>query len=113
MLGGALFASSRVGRFHVTRRLVATFIGVVTLHATLWDQAYGWAVMLTQGVTGDGWTLLWPQRGSSGVEPSAQQLILFNVFYDGILAIIGLVGLVWVVREWHVYEHWRTAPRSA
>ena len=39
LIGGALFASSRGGRFHVTRGLVLTILGVVALHA-LWDQSY-------------------------------------------------------------------------
>ena len=52
LIGGALFASSRAGRFHVTRGLVLTILGAVTLHA-LWDQSYGWAVMITRG-TRDG-----------------------------------------------------------
>ena len=60
LLGGALFASSRGGRFHLTRRLVLTLLGVVTLHA-IWDQSYGWAVMLTNGlISNEGWHLLWP-----------------------------------------------------
>src|SRR3954471_7674223 len=49
LIGGALFASSRNGRFHVSRGLVLTVIGVITLHA-LWDQTSGWAVMLTRGL---------------------------------------------------------------
>jgi RsiW-degrading membrane proteinase PrsW (M82 family) len=112
LLGGALFASSRAGRFHVTRRLVGTFVGVVTLHA-IWDQTYGWAVMLSKGVTGVGWSLIWPNAEFWAVEPSARQLIWFNVFYDGILAIVALIGLTWVLREWHVYGHWRTARQAA
>ena len=51
LIGGALFASSRGGRFRLTARLVPTIVGVVALHA-LWDQSYGWAVMLTQGRVG-------------------------------------------------------------
>jgi protease PrsW len=106
LLGGALFASSRAGRFRVTKRLVATFLGVAVLHA-IWDQAYGWAVMLGKGVTGDGWTFIWPNAEFWPVTPSAQQLIWFNVFYDGILAVLGLIGLIWLLREWHVYAGWR------
>jgi RsiW-degrading membrane proteinase PrsW (M82 family) len=105
LLGGALFASSRGGRFRVTTRLVGTFVGVAALHA-VWDQTYGWAVMLAKGVTGDGWTLMWPNAEFWPIEPSAQQLLWFNVFYDGILGVLALIGLVWLVHEWRVYRRW-------
>ena len=52
LIGGALFASSRGGRFHLTRGLVLTVLGVVTLHA-LWDQSSGWAVMFTKALVMD------------------------------------------------------------
>ena len=75
---GALFASSRGGRFHVTRRLVLTLLGVVTLHA-LWDQSYGWAVMLTNGlITNEGWHLLWPNAQLWVVAPTGEKLGWFN-----------------------------------
>lgn len=41
LLGGALFAGSGSGRFHLTLRLGLTFAGIVALHA-VWDQSYGW-----------------------------------------------------------------------
>jgi RsiW-degrading membrane proteinase PrsW (M82 family) len=102
LLGGALFASSRAGRLHLTARLAATFAGVVTLHA-IWDQAYGWAVALSKGVSGVGWSLIWPNEEAWPVTPSAEEMLWFNVFYSGILVVLGLVGLIWVLREWHVY----------
>ncbi len=107
LLGGALFASSRGGRFHLTGRLAGTFLGVVALHA-VWDQAYGWAVALSKGVSGVGWALVWPNEEHWAVAPSAQEVVWFNVFYDGILVVLGLIGLVWVLREWRVYGRWRT-----
>ena len=107
LLGGALFASSRGGRFRLTGRLVGTFVGIVTLHA-IWDQAYGWAVALSKGVNGVGWALVWPNAEHWPVEPSAQELLWFNVFYDGILVVLGLIGLIWVLREWRVYGRWST-----
>ena len=70
LLGGALFASSRGGRFHLTVRLAATFVGVVALHA-VWDQAYGWAVALSKGVTGVGWALVWPNEEHWALGPSS------------------------------------------
>ena len=53
LLGGALFASWRDGRLHVTARLVRTAAGVILLHA-LWDQTYGTSITLAEGVTGAG-----------------------------------------------------------
>ena len=106
LLGGALFASSRAGRFHLTTRLAATFVGVVTLHA-IWDQAYGWGVALSKGVSGVGWALVWPNDEAWPVTPSAEELLWFNVFYNAILVVLGLIGLIWVLREWHVYGRWR------
>ncbi len=107
LLGGALFASSRGGRFHLTGRLAGTFVGVVALHA-VWDQANGWAVALSKGVSGVGWALIWPNEEAWPVPPSSEEVIWFNVFYNGILVVLGLIGLVWVLREWRVYGRWRT-----
>ena len=112
LLGGALFASSRGGRFHLTTRLGATFVGIVALHA-IWDQAYGWAVALSKGVNGVGWALVWPNAEHWPVQPSAQELLWFNVFYDGILVILGLIGLIWVLREWRVYGRWHATREGA
>ena len=82
LLGGALFASSRGGRFHLTRRLVLTLLGVVTLHA-LWDQSYGWAVMMTNGlISNEGWHLLWPNAQFWIVAPTGEEMLWFNVFYN-------------------------------
>lgn len=112
LLGGALFASSRGGRFRVTGRLAGTFVGIVALHA-VWDQAYGWAVALSKGVSGVGWALIWPNEEAWAVAPSAEQLLWFNVFYNGILVVLSLVGLIWILREWRVYGRWHRADPSA
>jgi protease PrsW len=95
----------------MTTRLAGTFVGVAALHA-LWDQAYGWAVMLSKGVTGTGWAFVWPNAEHWAAAPSAEQVVWFNVFYDGILAILGLIGLIWVLREWRVYGRERAAFRA-
>ncbi len=112
LLGGALFASSRAGRFHVTRRLAGTLAGIIALHA-LWDQANGWSVMLSKGVTGVGWSLVWPNEELWALEPSARQLIWSTAFYNGILAILSLIGLVWVLREWRVYGRWHSDRKGS
>ena len=85
----------------------ARSLGVVALHA-VWDQAYGWAVALSKGVSGVGWALVWPNEEHWAVAPSAQEVVWFNVFYNGILVVLGLIGLIWVLREWRVYGRWRT-----
>jgi RsiW-degrading membrane proteinase PrsW (M82 family) len=112
LLGGALFASSRGGRFHLTVRLGSTFAGVIALHA-LWDETYGWAIMLAQGVTGEGWHLAWPNAQAWITLPSSEALVWFNVFYSGLLAVNALIGVTWVVLSWRRYAHWRTRERNS
>ena len=103
LLGGALFASAHHGAgFHVTRRLVLTALGVMTLHA-LWDQSYGWAVMLTRGVLDQGWELLWPNAQHWHGVPPSEALTYFNVFYVGLLCIWALIGAIWIVHTWRLY----------
>src|SRR3954454_9676479 len=103
LIGGALFASSRGGRFHVTRRLVLTILGVVTLHA-LWDQSGGWSVMLTKAlVMHDGWHLVWPNAQLWVIYPTGSDLVWFNVIYDVLLAVWGAIGVGWIVYEWRRY----------
>ena len=45
--------------------------------------------------------------------PSSEQLLWFNVFYNGILVVLGIAGLIWVLREWRVYGRWHGAGQSA
>ena len=113
LIGGALFASSRGGRFHVTRRLVLTILGVVALHA-LWDQSSGWAMMLTKGlVIGDGWHLVWPNAQLWPVAPTGSDLVWFNAFYDMLLVAWGVIGATWVVHDWRHYRRRATSPVAA
>ena len=112
LLGGALFASSRGGRFRLTRRLGLTFLGVVTLHA-LWDQSYGWAVMLTRGLVEDsGWRVLWPNAQFWVGTPPDNVMIWFNVFYNVLLWTNALVGALWIFYAWRAYGR-RQAPDSS
>jgi protease PrsW len=117
LLGGALFASSRGGRFHLTLRLVATFVGVMALHA-LWDSTYGWAITFAQGVSEGGWDVTWPNAQAWITLPSSGALVWFNVFYVGFLAINALIGITWIVTSWRTYGRWRvpdeeSAPAAA
>src|SRR3954453_16634516 len=97
LIGGALFASSRGGRFHLSRGMVLTILGVVALHA-LWDQSSGWAVMLTKGLVMDeGWHFVWPNAQLWVISPTGSNLIWFNVIYDVLLAVWGAIGASWVI----------------
>ena len=109
LIGGALFASSRGGRFRVSRRLVLTILGVIALHA-LWDQSTGWAVMLTKGfVLDEGWHVLWPNAQIWVVTPSGSALAWFNTFYTALLVLWGLIGTVWIILDWRHYGRRRAA----
>ena len=112
LIGGALFASSRGGHFHVSRRLVLTILGVVALHA-LWDQSSGWAVMLTKGLIMDeGWHLLWPAAQLWVIPPTGSDLFWFNTIYDVLLALWGVLGATWIVLEWRRYGRRREASAA-
>ena len=109
LVGGALFAGSRGGRFHVSRGLVLTILGVITLHA-LWDQSSGWAVMLTKGAVMDvGWDLVWPSEQFWAVSPTGSDLVFFDVIYDVLLGLWSVIGATWVVIAWRRYGRRREA----
>jgi RsiW-degrading membrane proteinase PrsW (M82 family) len=104
LIGGALFASTREGRFRVSRGLVLTILGVVALHS-LWDQSSGWSVMLTKAlVLDDGWHVVWPNAQLWVIRPTGAALTWFNVFYDLLLALWGVIGATWVVLAWRRYS---------
>ena len=119
LIGGALFASSRGGSFHVTRRLVLTILGVIALHA-LWDQSSGWATMLTKGLVMDaGWHFLWPNAQFWVIAPTGSALVWFNVFYDVLIGLWSVIGATWIVLDWRRYgraaaakEHEPGAPAA-
>jgi protease PrsW len=110
LLGGALFASSRNGSFRVTRRLVLTIGGVILLHA-LWDQTYGWSILLAEASAGAGWHLTWPNAETWYSSPTSEELLLFSVFYDVLIGINALIGTLWIVRSWRTYG--RREPAAA
>jgi hypothetical protein len=116
LIGGALFASSRGGSFHVTRRLVLTIVGAIVLHA-LWDQSSGWATMLTKALVLDtGWHILWPNAQFWVIAPTGSALIWFNVFYDLLIGLWSVIGATWIVVDWRRYGRAAAAkeqPRSA
>lgn len=109
LLGGALFAGARDGRFRVTTQLVRTAAGVILLHA-LWDQTYGTSITLAEGVTGAGWHVVWPNAQTWFGAPSAAARIWFNVFYDLLLALNATAGVAWIVHAWRAYG--RASPAA-
>ena len=91
------------GRFHLSRGLVLTILGVVALHA-LWDQTSGWAVMLTKGLVMDeGWQLVWPNAQLWVITPVGSDLVWFNVIYDVLLGLWSVIGAAWIVLAWRSY----------
>jgi hypothetical protein len=94
--GGAIFAG---------RRLLLTFAGVVVLHAA-WDASNGWAITITQGILGDGWTLDWPRTKDWVGFPTGQELEVYNAISFGLLMLIAALGTLWLVRAWRGYAKW-------
>ena len=103
IFGGALFLAARSdGRFRVTWPLTGTLVGVITLHA-LWDQSYGWAILITQGLRDSVWELDWPATEDWVGAPTGNELLVWQVVYDGLLAVVAAVGVWWVVHNWRTY----------
>ena len=44
-------------------------------------------------MSGEGWDLTWPDARAWISLPSAQELVWFNVFYNGLLVVNALVGV--------------------
>lgn len=104
LFGGALFAAARPdGRFRVTWSLTGTTLGVITLHA-LWDQSYGWGILLTQGFRDGIWTLNWPATEDWVGAPAGSELLVWQVTYDGLLLINAAIGTWWVFHNWRKYR---------
>jgi len=104
IMGGALFASAWAdGQIHLDRRVAWTFAGVVSLHA-LWDASYGFAIRISEGLGGAGWTLGWPDTAAWVGLPTGADLTRFNVVYFALLAIIAIVAAVWALRRWRAYQ---------
>ena len=112
LLGGALFASSSNGRFRMTQRLALTLVGIIVLHA-LWDQTYGWSILLAEAAAGAEWQINWPNAQTWYASPTSEELMLFNVFYDVLIAINALIGTLWIVRSWRTYGRHEPARSGA
>jgi protease PrsW len=104
ILGGAIFASAwTTGHFRFDRRVFWTALGVIMIHGT-WDASYGWAIRISRGLGGEGWTFGWPNTAAWVGTPSGSDLLRFQIVYDGLLTILGVIGLVWALRRWRVYQ---------
>jgi RsiW-degrading membrane proteinase PrsW (M82 family) len=115
ILGGALFASAwATGRFRLDRRVAFAFVGVVILHG-LWDASYGWAIRVSEGLGGEGWTFGWPETAAWIGTPTGADLTRFQAVYDCMLAVVASIGLVWALRSWRAYQidRWRAAHGPA
>ena len=103
LVGGALFAGvSATGRFRLTSQLVWTYLGVVALHG-LWDASTGYAIVITRGLVGEGWSYSWPNVANWIGQPTRGDVVLYNVIYDVLLGLNAVVGTCWVVRRYRRY----------
>ena len=94
ILGGVLFAWSTRSHFVLTGRLVLTFLGVSLLHA-LWDSTSTIAAVITLLLTGEPWQYEMLDRGWL-VEPTATQVTLYTTLSWLGLALVGVIGLLWL-----------------
>jgi RsiW-degrading membrane proteinase PrsW (M82 family) len=94
ILGGVLFSRSTRDHFVITGRLLAAYIGVSLLHA-LWDSMPNIAVLVTFVLTGDPLQDQLLQRGFIP-RPTETQVHFFTVISWLGLAVISVVGLLWL-----------------
>ena len=96
LLGGALFASSRGGRFHLTR---AARPALRRRRHAARDLGPGLRLggHAQQGRERPGLGARVAERGALARGAERQELIWFNVFYNGILVVLGLIGVIWIV----------------
>jgi hypothetical protein len=60
--------------------------------------------MLTKGlVLDEGWHLVWPNAELWVVAPTGSGLTWFNVLYDTLLVLWGVIGATWIVHDWRHY----------
>ncbi|MEV4434445.1 PrsW family glutamic-type intramembrane protease [Streptomyces sp. NPDC049585] len=97
ILGGVLFSASTRDHFVVTGRLVLAYLGVSALHA-LWDSMHDIALIVTLLLTGTPgqYELL---RNGWLPRPTQEQVDVFTVLSWGGLALVGAVGVAWLLAE--------------
>ncbi|QFZ19228.1 PrsW family intramembrane metalloprotease [Saccharothrix syringae] len=94
VLGGVLFSRSTRDHFVLTGRLLAAYLGISLLHA-LWDSMNSIAVLITLVLTDQPWQQRLLEVGYLP-QPTAAQVRLFTAFTWLGLALISLVGLLWL-----------------
>jgi len=103
ILGGVLFSPSTREHFLLSGRLLLAYVGVSILHA-LWDSMHAISVVLTLLLTGTPAQYNLLVRGYIA-QPTDTQLQLITLLDWLGLAVVALIGIVWLVAEW------RSAPR--
>ncbi|GAA3658909.1 hypothetical protein GCM10022267_51300 [Lentzea roselyniae] len=95
ILGGVLFSRSVREHFLLTGRLLWAYLGVSLLHA-LWDSMNSIAAVITLVLTDQPWQ---EQAFEAGYmpQPTPVQVQLFTVFTWLGLALISVVGLLWLL----------------
>jgi protease PrsW len=102
IVGGVLFAASNRQHFAITGRLILAYLGVSALHG-LWDSMHNIALKLTLLLTeGERYQ---PTPNGWLVQPSPEQVYLFSALQWAGLALISVIGVMWLV------VLWRRAPR--
>jgi protease PrsW len=105
LLGGALFyAAQGRDKFRVTPTVLWTFAGIVVLHGS-WDASYGLAINLTKGLLGEGWRYTPPNTASWVGSPTGTELLVWNLIYNTLLIVIGVIGCGWVRHRYRLYGH--------
>jgi RsiW-degrading membrane proteinase PrsW (M82 family) len=95
ILGGVLFSASDHRHFALTLRLLLSYLGVALLHA-LWDAMHGIALVLTLLLTGTPWQYVQLEQGYQP-QPTALQADVFTVLSWGGLALVSVIGVVWLL----------------
>lgn len=98
ILGGALFAAARGGRFRFSRGLVLTYIAVAALHA-IWDSMRGIALLITGLLSSAPIQVLATPQGPV-LEPSPAQVHLFTAAEIAGFALVSVLGLAWLRSLW-------------
>jgi RsiW-degrading membrane proteinase PrsW (M82 family) len=94
ILGGVLFSASNRDHFVLTLRLALSYLGVSLLHA-VWDSMHGIALTLTLLLTGTPSQYRLLEQGYQP-QPTEAQADLFTVLSWGGLALISVVGIMWL-----------------
>ena len=59
-------------------------------------------------------TFGWPNTSAWVGTPTGSDLLRFQIVYDVMVGVVGLIGLVWAIRRWRAYQidRWtETHPR--